>query len=270
MYTRIMQTTTLNNDTTIPLLGFGTWKLTGQDAYNAVATALKAGYRHIDTAMIYRNEEEVGQAIADSGIEREELFVTTKLWNDDHAAVQAAFDLSLQKLGLEYVDLYLMHWPVPERVESYKAMEMIYKSGKAKSIGVSNFTVTHLESFLQEVDVVPTVNQVEFNPFLNQKELLDYCTDKNIILEAYSPLTHAHKLQDPRLVDIATRYNKTPAQILLRWATQQGIVVIPKSSNPNRIAENHDIEFGISDEDVATMNTWNEDARFCGDPTHMP
>jgi diketogulonate reductase-like aldo/keto reductase len=261
----------LNNNTSIPLIGFGTWQITGQDAYDAVSDALHAGYRHIDTAMIYHNEEEVGRAIADSGIAREELFITTKLWNDDHADVQAAFDLSLQKLGLDYVDLYLMHWPVATRREAYKVMEAIYKSGGAKAIGVSNFTEQHLAELLMHAEIVPVVNQVEFNPFLNQKELKDMCADKNIVIEAYSPLTHANKLDDEKLKIVAAKYKKTPAQILLRWAIQQDVVVIPKSSNPGRIAQNFDLfDFKITNDDLGLMNSWNEDARFCGDPTDMP
>jgi len=214
------KTLTLNNNTKIPLIGFGTWQITGQDAYEAVTAALKAGYRHIDTAMIYHNEEEVGRAIVDSGINREELSITTKLWNDDHDDVQTAFDTSLKKLGLEYVDLYLMHWPVETRLDAYSKMEAIYESGKAKAIGVSNFTERHLSELLMNSKIVPVVNQVEFNPFLNQKELKILCENKRITLEAYSPLTHANKLDDEKLQSIASHYDKSPAQILLRWAVQ--------------------------------------------------
>lgn len=265
------KTLTLNNDISIPLIGFGTWKLEGENAYDAVTHALKTGYRHIDTAMIYQNEEEVGRAIADSGIPRSELFITTKLWNDDHNDVQEAFNTSLRKLGLEYVDLYLMHWPVETRLDAYKAMESIYESGTAKAIGVCNFTERHLSELLMNTQVIPTVNQVEFNPFLNQNELKSFCESRGIKIEAYSPLTHAHKLDDERLQLLAKEYSKTPAQLLLRWSVQQNSVVIPKSSNEGRIEENFDIfDFEISEEDIATMNNWNEDARFCGDPTAMP
>jgi len=265
------KTLTLNNNTKIPLIGFGTWKITGQDAYDAVTAALKAGYRHIDTAMIYHNEQEVGRAIADSGIPREELFITTKLWNDDHDDVQAAFDTSLKKLGLEYVDLYLMHWPLETRLHAYSKMEAIYTTAKARAIGVSNFTERHLSELLMNSKIVPVVNHVEFNPFLNQKELKNLCESKGITIEAYSPLTHANKLNDEKLKIIAAKYDKSPAQVLLRWAVQQNIVVIPKSSNEGRIAENFAIfDFELSDEDLQTMNDWNEDARFCGDPTGMP
>ncbi len=261
----------LNNETTIPLVGFGTWQLQGDDAYNAVKTALAIGYRHIDTATIYQNEEEVGRAIADSGIKREDLFVTTKLWNDDHDDIEKAFETSLQKLGLEYVDLYLMHWPVETRLASYKVMEKIYALEKAKAIGVSNFTQRHLTEILIQSSVKPAVNQVEFNPFLNQQELHSYCREKNIALEAYSPLTHANKLDDEKLQAIAEKYEKTTAQVLLRWAVQQDIIVIPKSGNPDRIAQNYDVfDFELSSDDIQEMNSWNEDARFCSDPTQMP
>lgn len=261
---------TLNTKATIPLLGFGTWKLTGQEAYDAVLEALKIGYRHIDTAAVYGNEEEVGRAIKDSEVPRSDLFITTKLWNDDHGQVNEAFQTSLKKLGLDYVDLYLMHWPVETRLKSYKIMEEFYKDSRAKAIGVSNFTVRHLEELLTQTDITPAVNQVEFNPFLNQTDLLIYCRDNSIAIEAYSPLTHANKLNDEKLVALAKKYNKSPAQILLRWAVQQQIIAIPKSSNPKRIKENFEIfDFEIDEEDMTSMSSWNEDARFCWNPHEM-
>lgn len=255
----------------MPLLGFGTWKLVGDEAYEAVTTALQAGYRHIDTAMIYRNEKEVGRAIKDSGIAREDLFVTTKLWNDDHNKVAEAMDSSLQKLGLQYVDLYLMHWPEETRLQAYKDMEKLLEAGKTKAIGVSNFTIRHLDELLSSTSIVPAVNQVEFNPFLNQQELVRYCQEKDIVFEAYCPLARARYLNDERLVKLAGKYQKTPAQILLRWSVQQNIVVIPKSSNEGRIKENLNIfDFELHDTDMQEMNTWNENARYCSDPTDMP
>jgi diketogulonate reductase-like aldo/keto reductase len=261
---------TLNTKANIPLLGFGTWKITGPDAYSAVTEAINAGYRHIDTAAIYGNEEEVGRAINDSSIPRSELFVTTKLWNDDHDDIAQAFEMSLKKLNMDYVDLYLMHWPVKTRIKSYKEMEKLLKDGRAKAIGVSNFTIRHLEELLAQTDTTPAVNQVEFNPFLNQTELLLYCKERTIALEAYSPLTHAHKLKDARLVALAQKYDKTPAQILLRWAIQQDIIVIPKSSNPARILENSKIfDFEISESDMDTMAELDENARFCWDPNEI-
>ena len=261
---------TLNTGNRIPLIGLGTWRMLDA-TYDSVLAAFKAGYRHIDTAMIYKNEEAVGKAITDSGLAREELFITTKLWNDDHGDVAGAFDTSLKKLGLEYVDLYLMHWPLPSRVQAYKEMEKIHTSGRAKSIGVSNFTIRHLESFLSEIEIVPAVNQVEFNPFLNQQELLDYCAQKGIVLEAYCPLAHGEKLQDSRVIDLAAKYGVSPAQLLLRWLTQKNIVAIPKSTNPERIAQNIDVfGFNISSADMEAIETWNENSRYCSDPTNMP
>lgn len=261
----------LSNDLSIPLIGFGTWQITGEDAYEATLKALNMGYRHIDTAMIYRNELEVGRAIADSEIPREELFITTKLWNDDHENVHAAFNLSIKKLGLDYVDLYLMHWPLPTRVDAYKEMEKIQESGRAKSIGVSNFTIIHLESFLPQVSIKPVINQVEFHPFLNQIELHKYCTENSIVLEAYSPLAHAKNIDNEKLTTMADKYDKSPAQLMLRWATQQGIVVIPKSSNEGRMKQNlESIEFDIEADDMQEMSSWNENLRTCGDPTDMP
>jgi len=266
----VQKTTTLNTSQQIPLIGFGTWRM-GEATYDSVLAALRAGYRHIDTAMIYNNEEAVGKAIADSKIPREELFITTKLWNNDHDDVDGAFNLSLDKLGLEYIDLYLIHWPLPTRVAAYKKMEQLLESGQVKAIGVSNFTLKHLEDFLPQISVTPAVNQVEFNPFLNQHKLLEYCQLKGIVLEAYSPLTHAHKLSDPKLIAMAKKYGISPAQTMLKWSIQQGIVVLPKSQSESRINENLAVfNFEISENDISEINTWNEDARFCGDPTKMP
>lgn len=261
----------LNDNLSIPLLGFGTWKLKGDDAYKAVTKALEVGYRHIDTATIYGNEEEVGKAIADSGVSRKEIFVTTKLWNSDHNDAENALQTSLTKLRLDHVDLYLMHWPELTRKNAWEQMIELQSQGLTASIGVSNFTERHLTELITNSNVVPAVNQVEFNPFLHQTALVSYCKEQGIALEAYSPLTHAHKLDDNRLVAIAKKYDKTPAQILLRWAVQQDIVVIPKSSNPQRIEENFDIfNFEISEDDLSKMNQWDEGARYCGDPTSMP
>lgn len=265
------KTIRLNSGHDIPILGFGTWQLTGDRAYTAVSEALQAGYRHIDTAAIYNNEEEVGRAIADSGISRSDLFVTTKLWNDDHVDPRGALQTSLQKLKLDYVDLYLIHWPVPERQESYRVLEMLNKDGMTKSIGVSNFTIDHLEALLQSTNITPAVNQVEFNPFLYQKELHEYCVSKNIALEAYSPLTRAHELDNTALLNLAQKYNKTSAQIMLRWAVQHNIIVIPKSGNPDRIRENADIfDFELSKEDIDTMDNWDKQQRHGSDPHQMP
>lgn len=257
----------LNTKKYIPLVGFGTWKLQGDEAYEAVKTAIDTGYRLIDTAKVYGNEEAVGRAIKDSGVPREELFVTTKLWEDDFLDVEEALATSLKKLGIDYVDLYLIHWPKSNRVAAYKAMETEQEKGRTRAIGVSNFTIQHLEELLANTTVIPAINQVEFNPFLNQQELLSYCNENGIVLEAYSPLSHAHKLDDERLTKLAAQYGKSPAQLMLRWAIQQGVVAIPKSGSTSRMQENFNIfDFEISDEDMEDIRTWNEMLRFSTDP----
>lgn len=259
----------LNNGRDIPILGLGTWQGRGKDVEKAVLHALKIGYRHIDTAAIYGNEVEVGNAIRKSGIPREEIFLTTKLWNDDHADVEKAFNESLKKLGLDYVDLYLMHWPVKERLKSWKVMERLCKEGKCKAIGISNFTIKHMEEFLPECSIRPAVNQFELNPYLNQKELVKFCKDNDILVEAYCPLTRGQKLDDIPLVEIAKRYSKTTAQILIRWCIEQDIVVIPKSTTTARIKENSDVfDFSLDDDDMKIMDSFHCDLRLCWNPTN--
>ncbi len=262
----------LNNGMEIPVMGFGTWNLSrGSQAENAVKIALETGYRLIDTAAIYGNEESAGKAIRESTISREKIFVTTKLWNSDHANPQKAFDKSLGRLGLEYVDLYLMHWPVKKRLASWKAMEKILDGGKCKAIGVSNFTIRHLEELLAHASVVPVVNQVEFSPFLFQKELLDYCTKNKIQLEAYSPLTHGHKINDQKISAIAKKYNRSNAQIMLCWSLQHGVVPIPKATKKERIEENSNVfDFSISDVDMKALDGFSQNLRYCWDPTGFP
>jgi diketogulonate reductase-like aldo/keto reductase len=267
----------LNTGAKMSQLGFGTWKLSnGREARNAVVEAIKIGYRLIDTAHIYGNEKSVGQAIAESEVPREELFITTKLWNGDQGYDKAlkAFDESLEKLGLEYLDLYLIHWPATDkRAESWKALQEIYKSGRAKAIGVSNYTVNHLEELLAESDVVPAVNQVEFHPFLyaQQKELLEFCHKKGIVFEAYSPLARTHGMDNTILHAVAERHAKTPAQVMLRWAIQHNTVPIPKSSNPERIRENFKIfNFELSDEEMKTIDRLSTGEHMTWDPTDLP
>ena len=262
----------LNNDVRIPSLGLGTYRSApGKETEQAVLTALRLGYRHIDTAAIYRNEESVGAAIKRSGIPREEIFITTKLWNADHHRIEAALKESLKKLGTSYVDLYLIHWPVPERNDSWEALERLYKKGLCKAIGVSNFTVSHLEQLLNTAKIVPAVNQVEFSPFLYQKELLEYCSKKGIIVEAYSPLTRGQKLTHPLLKQLEKQYEKTPAQILLRWAVQHDMVVLPKSTHEERIKENMNIfDFSISPADMKELDSLDENFRVAWDPSGMP
>lgn len=255
----------LNNGVEIPVLGLGTWKLDGEKAQDAVLWALEAGYRHIDTAKMYDNEGYVGKGIKKSGIPREEIFITTKLASYDHGYDNTlkAIDSSLKILGLDYVDLHLVHWPVSgRRVETWKAMEKILKDGKARAIGVSNFTEYHIEELLAETEVVPVLNQIEFTPYLYRKELQNFCEAKGIKIEAYSPLTHGQKLSDPKLVEVANHYGKSPAQILIRWGLQHGIIEIPKSEHKERIIENFQVfDFSITKEDMAKIDTFNENLR---------
>ena len=287
---------TLNDGHMIPQLGLGVWQTrAGAACEAAVLAALEAGYRHIDTAAMYGNEESVGAAIRRSGVRRENIFVTTKLSNADHENPERALDTSLRKLNLDYVDLYLIHYPVRERRQSWRALEALQAQEKTRSIGVSNFTIRHLTELLAETDTVPAVNQVEFHLYLYQRDLLDFCVAKGIVIEAYSPLTHGKRLDDPRLVAVAKRYSKvgqpaarwsqlslihkfsrrpgtkSTAQILIRWALQHQLVVIPKSARRERILENADVfDFEITKEDMQLLDGFNENLRTCWDPTNAP
>jgi diketogulonate reductase-like aldo/keto reductase len=258
----------LNNGIEIPVLGLGTLHARGESVQNAIIWALEAGYRHIDTAKAYRNERDVGIGVKRSGLPRNEVFITTKLWNDDHGYdnTLAAIDQSLKNLGVDFVDLYLVHWPMSgRRVETWKAMETILAEGKARAIGVSNFTIRHIEELLAETEVVPAVNQIEFTPYLYQKELQEYCEGKGIKIEAWSPLTSTVKLRDPNLVTIAAKYGRSPAQILIRWSLQQEAIVIPKSVHKERIIENAQVfDFTITRKDMDQLNGFNEDLRTSG------
>jgi diketogulonate reductase-like aldo/keto reductase len=261
----------LNNKVKMPILGLGVYQAEkGEETQQAVLEALKAGYRHIDTAAIYGNEEDVGIAVKKSGIPREEIFVTTKLWNGDQGVenTEKAFNKSLQLLDMEYVDLYLIHWPVKElRKESWQVLEELYQAGKCRAIGVSNYTIRHLEELSKYAKIVPAVNQVEFSTFLYQKELLEYCHGKGIQLEAYSPLTRTVKLKDKNIIKIAKKYKKSSAQIMLRWAIQHQVIVIPKSVHKKRILENSQLfDFEIQDEDMKFLDSLNENMRLCWDP----
>jgi diketogulonate reductase-like aldo/keto reductase len=288
---------TLNDGHLIPQLGLGVWQTrAGATCEAAVLAALEAGYRHIDTAAMYGNEESVGAAIRMSRIPRENIFVTTKLWNSDHGNPARALDTSLSKLKVDYVDLYLIHYPVRERRQSWRALEALRAEGKARSIGVSNFTIRHLRELLAETKTVPAINQVEFHPYLYQRDLLDFCAGEGIVIEAYSPLTKGVRLKDPKLVAVAKNYSKaepqqaairsrlplldklsrrtetkSTAQILIRWALQHGLVVIPKSANHRRIFEDADIfDFEITAEDMQRLDHFNENLRTCWDPSHAP
>ncbi|MFD5473628.1 aldo/keto reductase [Streptomyces sp. NPDC127105] len=263
----------LNNGVEMPQLGFGVWQVPDDEAERAVATALEAGYRSIDTAAIYGNEEGTGKAIAASGVPREEVFVTTKLWNSEHGydSTLRAFDASLAKLGLEYVDLYLIHWPTPARgkfVDSYKAFEELLADGRVRAIGTSNFLPEHLERLIAETSVIPAVNQIELHPHLQQHAAREYHAEQGIATEAWSPLGQGKGLLEvPAIVAIAQKHNRTPAQIVLRWHLQLGNIVIPKSVTPSRIRENIDaFGFSLDDEDLGAISALNEDRRLGPDP----
>ncbi|MFX1575209.1 MAG: aldo/keto reductase [Promethearchaeota archaeon] len=264
----------LTNGVKMPKFGFGTYRVApGKETYNSVSHALKIGYRLIDTAAFYQNEIDVGKAIKDSGILRDEIFVTTKLWNSDHGyhSTLKAFDKSLKKLNFSYIDLYLIHWPVKDlRLDSWRALKEILKHEKCRAIGVSNYTIKHIKEIFDSDDLIPAVNQVEFSPYTYQKALLDFLKSKNIELEAYSPLTKGYKLNDPKLLEIASKYSKTSAQILLRWALQKDVIVISKSSHPERIEENSNVfDFNISSGDMSTLDNFDENLRTGWDPTSM-
>lgn len=259
----IQSTVKLNNSVEMPWLGLGTFlSPAGDETQNAVCWALEAGYRHIDTARAYNNERDVGLAVQQSGIPRQEVFVTTKIWNDDQGydSTLQACDDSLKRLGVDYIDLYLIHWPVSKlRNDTYRALVKLLEDGKARSIGVSNFTVRHLEELLGQTDVIPAVNQIEFSPFHQRKELVSYCQSKGIIVEAYSTLSRGRRMEDERLVAIGKKYGKTPAQVALRWALQNRAIIIPKSVHRERIIENANIfDFEISVEDMQSMATFDE------------
>lgn len=267
-------TITLNDGVQIPQLGFGVWQVdAGTEAEEAVARALDAGYRHIDTAQMYGNEESVGKAIAASGIARDELFVTTKLNNDRHGRQEAqkALDESLTKLGLDHVDLFLIHWPQPKRdayVDTWRGFEEAKAAGKTRSIGVSNFQIPHLDRLAAETDTVPSVNQIEVHPDFGQAVLREYHRDHGIATEAWSPLGQGGPLlQDGVVLALAEKYGRTPAQIVLRWHIQLGNIVFPKSVTPSRIVENFDVfGFELADDDVATLTGLDAGNRIGPDP----
>ncbi|GAA4929704.1 aldo/keto reductase [Streptomonospora halophila] len=266
---------TLNNGVRIPQLGFGVWQVDGGEVADVVSTALETGYRSIDTAAAYGNEEGVGEALRRSGLPRDELFVTTKLWNSDQGydSTLRAFDASLERLGLEFLDLYLIHWPMPARdtfVSSWKAMERLYAEGRVRAIGVSNFHADHLRRILDEGGIVPTVNQVELHPRLTQQELRRFDKEHDIATEAWSPLGQGQVLQDPTIAKVAEAYGKTPAQVILRWHLQMGNVAIPKSVTPERIRANFDVfDFELSSGDVDTISGLDDGGRIGPDPDTM-
>jgi len=264
----------LNNGQTIPQFGFGVFLVKPAETQAAVTDALQAGYRHIDTAEMYGNEAEVGAAISRSGLGRGEVFVTTKLDNGFHRPddARAAFHQSLKALGFDYVDLFLIHWPLPGRydgdfVSTWETLEEFYRDGRARSIGVSNFQPHHLRRLHQECEIRPAVNQIEVNPYLTQDDVRGFCAEHQIAVEAWSPLARGHALSDPTIDDIARRVGKTPAQVILRWHIERGDIVFPKSVTPSRIRENINIfDFDLTGEDVEAISALNRNERTGPDP----
>ncbi|MEV0636711.1 aldo/keto reductase [Streptomyces sp. NPDC050619] len=263
----------LNNGVEMPQLGFGVWQVPDDEAEQAVATALEAGYRSIDTAAIYGNEAGTGKAIAASGVPREDIFLTTKLWNSDQGydSTLRAFDTSLETLGVDYLDLYLIHWPLPSAdkyVDTYKAFEKLHADGRIRAIGVSNFLPEHLRRLIGETSVIPAVNQIELHPHLQQRAVREFHAEQGIATEAWSPLGSGKGLLEvPAIVAIAQKHGRTPAQIVLRWHLQLGNVVIPKSVTASRIRENIEVfDFSLDDEDLAAISALNEDRRLGPDP----
>jgi 2,5-diketo-D-gluconate reductase A len=265
---------TLNNGQKIPQLGFGVFLVKPRDTVAAVSTALQAGYRHIDTAEMYGNEKEVGEAIRRSGLNRDDLFVTSKLSNDAHRPDDArrAFAESLKALRFDYLDMLLNHWPLPTRyggdyVSTWMAMEEFYRDGRARSIGVSNFQPHHLRRLHGASEIIPAVDQIEVNPYLTQDELRGFCAEHQIAVEGWSPLGRGHVLDDPTVTVIARRAAKTPAQVVLRWHLQRGDIIFPKSVTPDRIRENIDIfDFELSAEEVEAISALNRNERTGPDP----
>ncbi len=267
----------LNNGKTMPRLGLGVYEMrSGAKSVETIAYALQKGYRHLDTASLYNNEAEVGEAVRTSGLSREDVFVTTKLWNGDHGYDSAlkAFEKSLKLMKFDYVDLYLIHWPVPQgRLESWRAFEKLYAEGSCKAIGVSNYMVQHIDELHKQANVVPAVNQIELHPFnyTQRKPVIELCQKHNICVECYSPLTKGMRLRDPGLVEIAKRYDRSTAQILIRWGLQKGFVTIPKSARPERILENANVfDFSIGEDDMIALETLNENYSCTWDPTDEP
>ncbi len=271
-------TISLNDSNAIPQLGLGVWKADGgQEVEQAVLHALSAGYRLIDTAMVYQNEDGVGRAIAQSGIDRQELFITTKLWNSDQGAdkVRPALLASLERLKLDYVDLYLIHWPMPARglyVETWKELIKLQSEGLIKTIGVSNFNIEHLEELKKHTSVLPAVNQVELHPYFQQRELREYCHANSIRVESWSPIggSTGDLLNNDTLQELAAKYGKSPAQVVIRWHLQHGLIVIPKSTNQSRIQENIDVfDFELSSEHMVLIDSLETGKRFGPDPASM-
>jgi 2,5-diketo-D-gluconate reductase A len=263
---------TLNDGNSIPTIGLGVWQTPAEDTERAVGAALSAGYRHVDTAAVYGNEAEVGRALAASGVPRDDVYVVTKLWNANHGYDKTlrAFDASLDKLGVDYLDLYLIHWPVPatnDYVDTFKAFAHLRDQGRVRSIGVSNFAPEHLRTLIDATGIVPAVNQIELHPRLMQQELRDLHASLGIATEAWSPLGQGSLLADPTVAKVAEAHAKTPAQVLIRWHVQLGNIVIPKSVNPVRIESNFDVfDFELSEQDMASIASLDDGTRLGPDP----
>ncbi len=270
-----MKTIKLNNGVLMPKFGLGVFRNPdGEATEKSVNWALDAGYRHIDTAMIYGNEKSVGTGIKASSVPRGDIFLTTKLWNDDirQKRTREAFEESLERLQTNYVDLYLIHWPVDNRIEAYKEMEKLYSEGKIKAIGVSNFTINQLEELMKESSIIPAVNQIEVHPYLSNNEVVDFCQQKGIAITAYHPIGGGESdlLENNVLVQIAQKHNKSAAQIALRWNLQRDVIVIPKSVHQNRIIENIDIfDFNLTKDEMKEINNLNKNLRFGPDPDNF-
>ncbi|MCC5932271.1 MAG: aldo/keto reductase [Cyclobacteriaceae bacterium] len=272
--TDINGTVSLHNGVEMPYLGLGVFKAKdGEEVIEAIKHALHMGYRHIDTASVYRNENGVGQAIKEGAFKREEIFITTKVWNDSqgYASTLKAYEESLKRLDMEYVDLYLVHWPVKGKYkETWKALESLYKDGRVRAIGVSNFLIHHLKDLLIDCDIIPMVNQIEYHPYLTQSELIKFCLDNDIRPEAWSPLMQGHITEVAELSQLGEKYGKSTAQIALRWNLQKGVITIPKSVNPQRIKANAELfDFELSDEDVARIDALDKGKRFGSDPDNF-
>ncbi|WP_339267818.1 aldo/keto reductase [Paenibacillus sp. FSL R5-0470] len=278
MAQHLQDTTALHNGVNMPWLGLGVFQVEeGSELIQAVKSAIAHGYRSIDTAAIYQNETGVGQAIKealqDNNLSREDLFVTSKVWTADmgYEETIAAYEASLAKLGLEYLDLYLIHWPVKGKYkETWRALETLYKEGRVKAIGVSNFQIHHLEDVMKDAEIKPMVNQVELHPYLSQQALLSFCQEQGIQLEAWSPLMQGQLLDQPVLKQIAAKHSKSVAQVIIRWDLQRGIITIPKSTKEHRIIENVDVfDFLLTEEDMNLINALNQDQRVGPDPDNF-
>ncbi|WP_284139144.1 aldo/keto reductase [Virgibacillus sp. LDC-1] len=271
MISHLADTITLNNGVKMPGVGLGVYKVeNGPTVEQAVKVALDYGYRSVDTASFYGNEEGIGKALAEVNIPRDQLFITSKVWNDEQGydAAQEAFHRSLQRLGLDYLDLYLIHWPVKGMYkDTWQALEALYEEGKVRAIGVSNFHIHHLQDLLKESQITPAVNQVEYHPHLTQEPLKAFCEKQGIQLEAWSPLKRGRLLEEPTIKDLANKYGKTPAQIILRWNVQHRVITIPKSIHPERIKENGNVfDFSLTEHDMQLLDRLNRDDRSGTNP----